>query len=217
MKKKVGIIGSGGVAKTLAEGFLKHGYNVMVGTRDTSKLEAWQTQTGGKIKLGSFADAAKFGQVIVLAVKGKHAKEAVKMAGTRRLAGKTVLDATNPIDDTPPINGALRFFTKANQSLMEILQKTAPKANFVKAFNSVGAAFMVNPEFPDGKPTMFICGNDAGAKEQARAILDLFGWDTEDVGAAESAGAVEQLCIIWCAPGFLRNQWTHAFRLMKLN
>jgi hypothetical protein len=100
---------------------------------------------------------------------------------------------------------------------MEILQKTAPKAHFVKAFNSVGAGFMVNPQFPDGKPTMFICGNEAEAKAEATAILDQFGWETEDVGAAESAGALEQLCIIWCAPGFLRNQWTHAFKLLKMN
>ncbi len=214
--KKIGIIGSGGVAKTLGTGFLKHGFQVMLGTRDTSKLAEWQ-QKNTKARVGSFADAAKFGQVIVLAVKGKNAKEALKMAGSRRLVGKTILDATNPIDESAGIkNGALQFFTKANSSLMEGLQKTFPKANFVKCFNSVGAAFMVDPQFPGGKPSMFICGNDASAKLQATEILDKFGWETEDVGGAESAGAVEQLCILWCAPGFLKNQWTHAFKLLKL-
>jgi hypothetical protein len=215
--KKIGILGSGSVAKTLGNGFLKHGYKVMLGSRDVTKLSEWQEQSGGKGKVGSFADAAKFGDVIVLAVKGKHAKDALKMAGSRRIKDKVVLDATNPIDETEgPKNGALRFFTKANSSLMEQLQKALPNARFVKAFNAVGAGFMVNPQFPDGKPTMFICGNDAEAKATASTLLAQFGWDSEDVGMVESAGAVEQLCILWCAPGFLRNQWTHAFKLLKM-
>ncbi len=215
--KKIGILGSGIVAKTLANGFLKHGYKVMLGSRNPEKLADWEAQTGGKGKTGTFADAAKFGGIVVLAVKGIHAKEALKLAGSRRLAGKTILDATNPIDEKqPPVNGVLRYFTKANSSLMEQLQKAIPKANFVKTFNSVGNAFMVNPTFPGGRPTMFICGNDAAAKAEATEILEKFGWEAEDVGMAESAGAVEQLCILWCAPGFLRNQWTHAFKLLKM-
>lgn len=214
--KKIGILGSGGVAKTLGNGFLKHGYKVMLGSRDVSKLAEWQEKSGNKGKIGSFADAAKFGDILVLAVKGKHAKEALKLAGSRRIKDKVVLDATNPIDEgAAPVNGVLRFFTKANSSLMEQLQKAFPKARFVKAFNSVGAGFMVNPQFEGGKPTMFICGNDAEAKEKAAQILDQFGWEVEDAGMAESAGPIEQLCILWCAPGFLRNQWTHAFKLLK--
>ena len=215
--KKIGILGSGSVAKTLGNGFLKHGYKVMLGSRDVSKLTEWQEQSGGKGKVGSFADAAKFGDVLVLAVKGKHAKDVMKLAGSRRIKDKIVLDATNPIDESEsPKNGVLRFFTKMNSSLMEQLQKALPNARFVKAFNSVGAGFMVNPQFPDGKPTMFICGNDAAAKATATTILDQFGWETEDVGMVESAGAVEQLCVLGCAPGFLRNQWTHAFKLLKM-
>jgi len=216
--KKIGILGSGSVAKTLGNGFLKHGYKVMLGSREVSKLAAWQEQSGGKGKVGSFADAAKFGDVLVLAVKGKHAKDVLKLAGSRRIKDKVVLDATNPIDESEgPKNGALRFFTKANTSLMEQLQKALPNARFVKAFNSVGAGLMVNPQFPEGdKPTMFICGNDADAKATATAILEQFGWETEDAGMAESAGCIEQLCILWCAPGFLRNQWTHAFKLLKM-
>lgn len=214
--KKIGILGSGIVAKTLGSGFLKHGYKVMLGTRDVTKLGEWQEQTKGKGKVGSFADAAKFGDVLVLAVKGAHAKEVLKAAGTRRIKDKIVIDATNPIDEKEgPKNGALRFFTKANTSLMEILQKALPKARFVKAFNSAGAYVMVNPQFEDGKPTMFICGNDADAKASVTTILDQFGWETEDVGMAESAGTIESLCILWCAPGFLRNDWNHAFKMLK--
>jgi len=98
---------------------------------------------------------------------------------------------------------------------MEELQSAFPEANFVKAFNSIGSALMVNPNFGRIKPTMFICGNNAGAKSQAVEILDKFGFEVEDMGGAEAARAIEPLCILWCIPGFLRNQWSHAFKLLK--
>jgi predicted dinucleotide-binding enzyme len=127
-----------------------------------------------------------------------------------------VIDATNPIAELPPENGVLRFFTSLDDSMMERLQKAYPRIRFVKAFNSVGHALMVNPDFPGGKPTMFICGNDENAKKEVKHILDQFGWETEDMGKAESARAIEPLCILWCIPGLQRNEWTHAFRLLKL-
>jgi predicted dinucleotide-binding enzyme len=97
---------------------------------------------------------------------------------------------------------------------MEQLQAHFPEAHFVKAFNSVGSARMVNPEFEGGKPTMFICGNNDGAKRIVAAILDQFGWEIADMGAVESARAIEPLSVLWCIPGFLRNEWTHAFKLL---
>jgi predicted dinucleotide-binding enzyme len=108
----------------------------------------------------------------------------------------------------------LQFFTGHDDSLMEQLQKLAPETNFVKAFNSVGNALMVNPQF-ESKPTMFICGNNDKAKQEAAKILDLFGWEVEDMGKAEAARAIEPLCILWCIPGFRENRWTHAFKLLK--
>jgi predicted dinucleotide-binding enzyme len=114
------------------------------------------------------------------------------------------------------VNGVIKFFTDLNESLLEKLQKNYPEINFVKAFNSVGNAFMVTPQFPGGKPTMFICGNDAAAKSAVQKILDQFGWETEDMGAMEAARAIEPLCMLWCIPGFTRNQWAHAFKLLKL-
>ena len=131
------------------------------------------------------------------------------------IEGKTVIDATNPISDTPPENGVLNFFTEANNSLMEKLQKEFPNANFVKAFSCIGSAHMINPDFGVEKPTMFIGGNSESAKEEVKEILDLFGFETEDMGPAESARAIEPLCILWCIPGFQSNQWNHAFRLLK--
>lgn len=211
--KKVGIIGSGQVAQVLGSGFLKHGYEVMLGTRDTSKLADWQAQSGGQT--GSFAEAAAFGDMLLLAVSGRAAESAVQMAGIGNFSGKTVLDATNPIAEAPPTNGVLHFFTTLDDSLMERLQRLAPDANFVKAFSCVGNAFMVDPDFEGQKPTMFICGNSAEAKAEATALLDQFGWETEDFGGVEGARAIEPLCILWCIPGFIRNQWNHAFKVLK--
>ncbi len=210
---KIGILGSGDVAKALAGGFLKHGHEVTLGTRTPNKLAEWLTKNP-KASVANFADAAKFGELIVLAVKGAAAADALRLAGASNFAGKPVIDATNPIDDAPPVNGVLKYFTTLDDSQMERLQREFRSARFVKAFNSVGNAFMVNPQFKGGKPTMFICGNDDPAKKIVTAILDQFGWETEDMGKAEAARAIEPLCILWCIPGFLRNDWTHAFKLL---
>ncbi len=211
---KVGILGSGDVAKSLAGGFLKHGHQVMLGTRDAAKLKDFVAQNKGA-QTGSFADAAKFGELVVLAVKGTVALDALKAAGAANMAGKPVIDATNPIADAPPANGVLKFFTNLDQSLMERLQAAMPEVHFVKAFNSVGNAAMINPKFPGGKPTMFICGNDDQAKATVRGICDQFGWEIADMGKAEAARAIEPLCMLWCIPGFIRNDWFHAFKLLQ--
>ena len=214
--KKAGILGSGIVGQTLANGFLKNGYEVMIGTGDVTKLAEWKASAGQNASVGSFSEAAMFGDLVILAVKGTAAMEGIKKAGAANLAGKTVIDTTNPIADAPPENGVLRYFTGLDESLMEMLQKAYPELHFVKAFNSVGNSFMVDPKFPGGKPTMFICGNDDAAKAEVTAILDQFGWESEDMGKAEAARAIEPLCMLWCIPGMLRNQWTHAFKLLKL-
>jgi 8-hydroxy-5-deazaflavin:NADPH oxidoreductase len=210
---KVGVLGSGDVAKTLAAGFLKHGHFVKIGSRNPAKLADWAAQNSGS-SAGTFTEAAEFGEVVVLAVKGNAASEALSLAGKSNLAGKTVIDACNPIADAPPEKGVLRFFTDMNQSLMETLQSQFSGAHFVKAFNSVGFPCMINPEFAGGKPTMFICGNDEAAKKQVAQINEQFGWETADMGPAEAARAIEPLCILWCIPGFTRNDWTHAFKLL---
>ncbi|HVU23734.1 MAG TPA: NAD(P)-binding domain-containing protein [Opitutus sp.] len=211
---KIGIIGSGEVARTLGAGFLQHGHEVTMGTRDTAKLAEWG-KLNPEAALGSFAEAAKFGDAVVLAVKGSVAAEALRGAGAANFAGKPVFDACNPIADEPPVKGVLKFFTGPNESLLERLQAEFPEGKFVKVFNSVGAAAMVNPKFDDGKPTMFICGNDDDAKGAATTILDEFGWDVEDCGAAEAARAIEPLCMLWCIPGFAKNDWMHAFKLLR--
>ncbi len=214
-KMKISVIGSGDVGTVLANGFIKHGYHVMRGSRDPKKLNAWKEKAGENASIGNFEESAKYGEVIVFAVKGTAAISAINLCGLENLKGKTIIDTTNPIDDEAPNHGVLKYFTDINGSLMERLQFTVPEANFIKAFNSVGNAMMVNPEFKEGKPTMFICGNNDQAKNVVREILDQFGWEIEDMGSAEAARAIEPLCMLWCIPGFLRNDWSHAFKLLK--
>jgi 8-hydroxy-5-deazaflavin:NADPH oxidoreductase len=213
---KVGIIGSGQVGQVLAAAFIKEGHQAMLGTRDIAKeaVVKWKA-SNPDAQVGSFAEAAAFGEMIVLATQGDATQDAVAQAGIVNLAGKTVIDATNPIKKGPPVNGVLEFFTGPNESLMEKLQLQVPDAHFVKAFNSVGSGFMYQPNFDGVKPTMFICGNDTAAKQTVTNLLDAFGWETADMGKVESARAIEPLCMLWCIPGFLNNQWSHAFKLLK--
>ena len=210
----IGIIGSGVVAQTLGTGFLKHGHSVMLGTREAAKLADW-SKANPQGRVGSFAEAAQAAEVVVLAVKGGVAAAALRGVGAANLAGKVVIDATNPIAEAAPVDGVLQFTTNLNESLMEQLQREFPGAHLVKAFNSVGAARMVDPQYKEGRPTMFICGNDEAAKRTVGQILDQFGWETADMGKATAARAIEPLCMLWCIPGFLQNQWTHAFKLLK--
>jgi predicted dinucleotide-binding enzyme len=214
MSRKIGIIGSGIVGQTLANGFVKHGYAVTIGTNTPAKRDELKAKVPGA-SVGSFEDAATFGEIVVLATKGTASEAALKAAGIPHLKGKTVIDTTNPIAEAPPVNGVLQYFTSQNDSLMERLQALAPEARFVKAFSSVGNAFMVNPDFNGTKPTMFICGNDDAAKTEVKTILDQFGLEVSDMGKVEAARAIEPLCMLWCIPGFLQNSWTHAFKLLK--
>ena len=153
-----------------------------LGTREAGKLKDWAAKNPGA-KVGDFAAAAAFGEIVVLAVGGAVALDALKLVGAANIAGKTVIDACNPIGGGPPVHGVLTFFTSLTDSLMERLQKAYPAAHFVKAFNSVGAAQMVDPHFSGGKPTMFICGDDEPAKRAVTRLLDQFGWETADMGA----------------------------------
>jgi predicted dinucleotide-binding enzyme len=214
---KIGIIGSGIVGRVLGNAFLSEGHDVMLGTRNTSKDEVvkWKKENP-KGLAGSFEETARFGELLVISTSGSGTADAIKLAGPGNFAGKVVIDTTNPIAQAAPDNGVLKFFTTLEDSLMERIQKQIPQARLVKAFNSAGNAFMYKPKFPGGTPTMFICGNDEAAKKTVTGILTAFGWETEDMGKIEAARAIEPLCILWCIPGFIRNQWTHAFKLLKM-
>ena len=213
---KIGIIGSGIVGQVLSKAFKSEGHQVMLGTRNIAKEEVvnFKKQNPG-IAIGTFEETAMNNDLLVLAVKGDAVEEVIKLAGAKNFNDKIVIDTTNPIAAAPPVNGVLKYFTDANSSLLEKIQSILPAAKIVKAFNSVGNASMYKPNYPGGKPSMFICGNDDDAKKTVTGILTAFGWETEDMGKAEAARAIEPLCMLWCIPGFLRNQWTHAFKLLK--
>ena len=213
--KKIAVLGSGIVGQVLADGFLKHGHDVMRGSREPGKLADWKGKARGKALVSTFAEAARYGETVVLAVKGTAAQSVVDLCGPGALDDKTVIDTTNPIAEKPPVNGVLSYFTTFDESLMERLQKRVPKARFVKAFSCVGNALMVDPQMPGGPPSMFICGNHAGAKAEVKEILDRFGWETEDLGSAEAARAIEPLCILWCIPGFQGKGWMRALKMLR--
>ena len=211
---KIGILGSGDVGKTLAKGFLKYDYQVAIGSEHVEKLAEFKKENP-RMETATFEQAAQSADIIVLCVKGTVAEKIVEKV-KRHLSGKTVIDSTNPIADAPPQNGVLKYFTSLDESLMERLQRIAPDAQFVKAFNSIGSGLMVNPDFGDNtKPTMYICGNNDDAKNKVSEIVEKFGFEIEDMGRVESARAIEPLCILWCIPGFVKNEWAHAFKLLK--
>lgn len=213
---KIGIIGSGAVGQTLGAAFLSEGHDVMLGTRDTDKKEVkkWkQENVGGQA--GTFEAAARYGEILVLAVAGRVAESAVQQAGPANFDGKVVIDTTNPIEGVSPEHGVLKYFTDLNDSLMEKTQRLIPGARLVKAFNSVGNSQMYKPKLKGGTPTMFICGDDEAAKSTVTVILADFGWEIADMGRAVAARAIEPLCMLWCIPGFLHNEWSHAFKLLK--
>ena len=208
MKKRIGVLGTGEVGITLAKGFQKHGHQVTMGTKTQGK----KVDFDGEVT--TYEKAAQQSDALVLAVKGEVAEDVVKIIAPYAVR-KTVMDAVNPIASAPPEKGILKFFTTLDDSLMERLQRLAPQANFVKVFNSVGSDLMVNPQLKGGPPSMFICGNSAEAKKEVREILTTFGWETEDMGGVEAARAIEPLCILWCIPGFAKNDWVHAFKVLR--
>ncbi|HEY0881048.1 MAG TPA: NAD(P)-binding domain-containing protein, partial [Archangium sp.] len=184
---------------------------VRIGSREGNKLAAFAKEHG--IAEGKFSDVAAFADVVVIAVKGGVAVELAQGLASQ-LAGKPVIDTTNPISGAP-VNGMLPYFTAANDSLLQQLQRAVPGAHFVKAFNSVGSGLMVKPKLSGGKPAMFICGDDAGVKGTVSKLLAELGWQAEDVGPSGLGGPIEALCQIWCAPGFMRNDWAHAFAMLR--
>ena len=211
---KTGILGTGEVGKALAKGFLTLGHEVKMGSRTAGneKALAWAKEMGPKASAGTFADAAEFGEVVVLATLGMAAESALRSAGPKKLGGKVVIDATNPLEEG---GGPPRLAITGNDSAGERVQRLLPDARVVKAFNTVGRAHMFRPKFPGGPPDMFICGNDEAAKVKVASLLADFGWGTVDVGGIESSRYLEAMCMVWVNHGIRTNTWNHAFKLLR--
>jgi 8-hydroxy-5-deazaflavin:NADPH oxidoreductase len=209
---KLGFIGSGGVAQTLGKAFLANGHEVMLSSRSPEKLDEWQGSAGEKASAGTFEDAAKFGEVVFIATPGEAALDAISLAGKESFDGKTVIDLTNPLDfsqGTPP-----RFTATVGNSLGEQVQRALTRAHVVKAFNSIGAGVMIDPHFDGQAATLFIAGNDDGAKATVTKLAEEFGWEVADAGDIGQAFFLEAFASLWINYAFKHNQWNQAFKLL---
>lgn len=211
---KVGVLGTGDVGKALGSAFLALGHEVKMGSREpgNTKAQAWVKEAGEHASAGTFAEAAGFGELVVLATLGSATLDALKLAGPENFKSKLVVDTTNPLDFSqgfPPrlISGGV--------SGGERVQRALPGAQVVKAFNTVGHAHMFRPQFPSGPPDMFICGDDVKAKARMTEILNQFGWGTVDVGGIASSHYLEGMCLVWVLYGASTNTWNHAFKLLR--
>jgi predicted dinucleotide-binding enzyme len=199
---RIGILGSGAVGQALARGYLRHGHDVRIGTRQPEV---------GDLPVGPAAEVAADSDVVVLAVQGAVAVELV--SGLRaELDGTVLIDATNPLDLSA---GRPQLYVGTTDSLGEQVQRAVPGARVVKAYNTVGNALMVDPELPGGPPTMFIAGDDAAAKETVAGLLAETGWDVADLGGIEASRYLEPMCMAWVAYGARNGTWMHAFRLLR--
>jgi len=214
-QSRVGVLGSGEVGRRLAAGFCGRGHDVMIGSRDPGKpeLREWLSGDGAGIEAGTFAQAAAHGELLVLAVLGNAAEEAIADAGPDNFRGKVVIDATNPLDSSggfPP-----KLSITGEDSLGERVQRALPDARVVKAFNTIGNPYFVDPSFSEGQPTMLIAGDDEDAKRAVGDVLADFGWsDVVDIGGIEGSRELEAICIAWVKIGGVRGSWDHGFKLL---
>lgn len=211
---KIGILGTGEVGQSLAKGLVGLGHEVMIGSREAggAKLTDALAKVGGGAQGGTFAEAAVFGEMVALCCLGVVIESVLALAGVKNLAGKVLIDATNPLDFSrgfPP-----RLANLEDGSAGQMVQRLAPEARVVKAFNTAGNASYVNPSFEGGPPDMFICGNDDPAKAAVAEILKGFGWGVIDIGGIDASHYLEALCIVWVLHGARSGQWGHAFKML---
>jgi len=212
---RIGVLGTGDVGRAIGKAFVTLGHDVKMGSRSATneKAVAWAKEMGAKASAGTFADAASYGEIVVLATLGVANESALQSAGPEKFRGKVVIDTTNPLDFSggmPP-----KLAVAGDDSAGERVQRLLPDAHVVKAFNTVGSAHMFRPHFPGGPPDMFICGNQEMAKRTVAAILSDFGWGVVDVGGVESSRYLEPMCLVWVLHGARTNTWNHAFKLLR--
>ncbi|HEX7828322.1 MAG TPA: NAD(P)-binding domain-containing protein [Thermoanaerobaculia bacterium] len=211
-KVRVGVLGSGAVGRALASGFASLGHPVTIGSRDAEKLREWADAAGPLVRAGTFEEAARFGDILALATLGVATESAIRIAGLSHFDNKVVIDATNPLDFS---SGAPKLSVGTTDSLGEQIQRLIPNARVVKAFNTVGNAHFIHPNFEGGPPDMFICGNDDDAKKIAAQICDAFGWGVADIGGIEGSRYLEAMCMTWVMYGVKHGSWNHAFKLLR--
>lgn len=210
---KIGIIGSGVVAQTLGSGYVAKGHEVMLGTRDTAKLDGWLKTAGERASVGSFASAAAFGDIVFFSVNAGGTMSAIELAGAHNLSGKTVIDVSNPLDFSSGIPP--KFTATVGNSLGEQIQLALPESRVVKAFNTMAAVVMTDAIFDGGAATHFIAGNDDDAKAEASALIREFGWEVADLGGIEQAFFLEAFAALWVNYAFKTDKWERAIKLVE--
>jgi 8-hydroxy-5-deazaflavin:NADPH oxidoreductase len=212
---RIGVLGTGAAGRAMANGFIALGHEVRMGSRDprNERAVAWAAAAGARASCGTFADAAGFGEIVVLATLGKATGEVIGAVGAAAFGRKVVVDLTNPLDYQLPSPPAL--FVGTTDSLGERVQKWLPDARVVKAFNSVGAMHFFRPQFPGGPPDMFVAGEDASAKVVAGQVCGAFGWSTADLGGIRASRWLEPMCLVWASYAYTSNAVGHAFKLLR--
>jgi hypothetical protein len=210
---RIAILGTGDVGRALAKGFAGRGDEVMIGSRDTGKAKSAASAAGPGVRGGTFSDAASWGELAVLATSWSGTENVLRLATPAALADKVVIDATNPLVFAAGKPPALAL--GHTDSGGEQVQRWLPRSKVVKAFNIVGNAHMVHPDFPGGPPDMFFCGNDDSAKKTVEKVLEDFGWNAIDIGGIEGARLLEPMCILWVLYALRFGGSNHAFKLLK--
>lgn len=215
-KLKIGVLGTGDVGKVLASGFIAEGHQVLLGSRDAKNPKAveWAEKNGPNASYGTFADAAKHGDVIIIATLWAGTLNALDLAGKDNLAGKVLIDTTNPLDFSKGMPPTLAVGT--TDSAGEQIQRHAPSSRVVKCFNIIGNPHMVKPSFPDGQPDMFICGDDEDAKKTVTDLCKELGWrGTVDIGGIVGARYLEPMAMVWISYYFKTGSGLHALSLLR--
>lgn len=213
---KIGILGGGEVGRSLGRAFAAHGHDVMISSRDTKKPElmAWRAEVGNRGRIGSYAEAATHGDVLVLCTVGAAAEAVVDLAGPRNFDGKAVIDVTNPLDFSRGMPPGL--FVGTTDSLGERIQRKVPMAKIVKTLNIVNNQTMINPKMKDGLPDMMLAGNDAASKRTVAGLLKEFGWgEPIDIGGIDGARWLEALVPLWVRACQATGSWNVAWRVLK--
>ncbi|GAA1251650.1 NAD(P)-binding domain-containing protein [Kitasatospora nipponensis] len=197
---RIGIIGTGTVGQTLAGKLLALGHEVMLGSRSSANpaVRTWAQEAGPLAHGGDFEQAAAFGELIVNATSGTVALLALEAAGAASLAGKVLIDVSNPLVFSP--DGQVSLDPVNTDSVGERIQRAFPEARVVKTLNTLAAPVMVDPTRVPGHHQLFVAGEDAGAKAEVVALLETFGWpaaDIVDLGGIQAARGMEMLMPFW--------------------
>ena len=210
----IALLGAGNVGTTIGTGLDKHGHRVVLASREPNgdKVRAWVDEMGEEASSASYDDAIAAADCVFFCVPGRAIEETLAAIDTAALEGRVVVDVTN--DTAVTADGALTLKRGLEDSAAQIIQRTAPGARVVKAFNTTGVHSMVEPKVQCGPPSMPICGDDAAAKETVGEIVREFGWEPVDLGGVDTAPVLEATLLPWLLYGRATGRWDHCLKFV---